>query len=102
MYCEDNITTNTTVTISSAQAYKCADFVSSSRQVTGPCLFRQIMTMQKLRLFLSMNTTHFLASYLYIKLEFHFNFCSVLTSFSFLVVDSNCSSASVIVPSADK
>ena len=55
MYCEDNITTNTTVTISSAQAYKCADFVSSSRQVTGPCLFRQIMIMQKIRLFLSMN-----------------------------------------------
>ena len=36
---------------------------------------------------------------IYIKLEFHFNFCSVLPSFSVLVVDSNCSSASVIVPS---
>ena len=67
-------------------------------------LRRQIMTVQKIRLFLSMKAifehyTLLIFLLIYIKLEFHFNFCSGLPSFSFLVVDSNCSSASVIVPS---
>ena len=67
-------------------------------------LRRQIMTVQKIRLFLSMKAifehyTLLIFLLIYIKLEFHFNFCSVLPSFSFLVVDSNCSSASVVVPS---
>ena len=67
-------------------------------------LRRQIMTVQKIRLFLSMKAifehyTLLIFLLIYIKLEFHFNFCSVPPSFSFLVVDSNCSSASVIVPS---
>ena len=82
----------TVLTIGSAQAYQFSDFVSSPCRVAGPRLFRQIMTVQKL-LFLSLNAIfehHTLLIFLLVnQLEFHIIFCSVIPSFSFMVVDSN-------------